>query len=74
MKLQAIDLEMYGMAELSLEDQLCINGEYSWNEFCNDVGYGAGSCVAYATNAASIINEMMVDALTGKAIERIFRK
>jgi hypothetical protein len=74
MKLQTMDLEMYGMTELSLEDQLCINGEYSWNQFCNDVGYGVGSCVAYATNAADMANRAMVDIVTGRALERVFKK
>jgi hypothetical protein len=70
MKLQAIDLEMYGMAELSLEDQLCINGEYSWNEFCNDAGYVAGSAVAYATNAADIIGSELKTQLVSMGVMR----
>jgi len=74
MKLQTMDLEMYGMTELSLEDQLCINGEYSWNQFCNDVGYGVGSCVAYATNAADMANRLMVDIATNKFFEGAFKK
>ena len=74
MKLQTMDLEMYGMTELSLEDQLCINGEYSWNQFCNDVGYGVGSCVAYATNAADMANRVMVDIVIGKWVEGVFKK
>lgn len=74
MKSQTMDLEMYGMAELSLEDQLCINGEYSWNQFCGDAGYIAGSAVAYATNAANIANGIMEEFVKGKAFERVFGK
>ncbi len=73
MKSQAIYLEKYGMSELSFQDQLCINGEYSWNEFCGDAGYLAGSAVAYATNAADIANRVMFDIATGKFIERAFK-
>ncbi|HEV7378373.1 MAG TPA: hypothetical protein VGN64_01155 [Dyadobacter sp.] len=74
MKLQAIELEMYGMTELSLEDQLCINGEYSWNEFCGDVGYLAGSAVAFATNAASSLNQVFVGIATEKTVGGAFKK
>ena len=74
MKLQSINLEVYGMEELSLEDQLCINGEYSWNQFCNDVGYGVGSCVAYASNAADMANRIMLDIVTGAAVQGAFKK
>lgn len=74
MKSQTMDLEMYGMAELSLEDQLCINGEYSWNEFCGDVGYLAGSSVAYATNAANSINQILQGILGEKIVGGAFKK
>lgn len=74
MKSQTMDLEMYGMAELSLEDQLCINGEYSWNEFCGDVGYGVGSCVAYATNAADIIATELKNQLINVGVLKGMRK
>lgn len=73
MKLQTMDLEMYGMAELSIEDQLCLNGEYSWNQFCGDAGYVAGSAVAYATNAGGMANRVMVDIVTGKFFESAFK-
>jgi hypothetical protein len=69
MNKQTFDLEMYGLSELSLKDQLCINGEYSWNEFANDVGYGVGSVVAYATNATNMLNRALVDHVIGKTID-----
>ncbi|TKT93095.1 hypothetical protein [Dyadobacter frigoris] len=57
------------MTQLSLEDLQCINGEYSWNEFCNDAGYLVGSAVAYATNATDMVNRALMDHVISKTID-----
>lgn len=56
-----LELDQYGCAELTVAEMSNTDGEYSWNQFCNDVGYGVGAIAGYATNAAEIATDILID-------------
>lgn len=52
--MKTLELSEYGVMEMNGFEMMNTDGEYSWNQFCNDAGYAVGAAVGYATNAADI--------------------
>lgn len=62
-------MEQYDVSELSGLEAREVEG----GRIAEDIGYAVGACVAYATNAAGIMNGLMLDALKGRAFDKIFK-
>jgi len=71
--MRTLELENYGVMEMSSQEMMVIDGEYSWNQFCRDAGYTAGYMVGLATNAAKIAGDFLLDLAAGKAFDKILK-
>ncbi|TDE12520.1 hypothetical protein [Dyadobacter psychrotolerans] len=68
--MEKLQLHGLGLVEMNTEEILLSYGGGFWAE----AGYLAGACIAYATNAADKLNQIMLETVKSKAVEGIFSK
>lgn len=61
-----LELSGFGVLEMSNAEMMNVDGEYSWKEFCGDVGYTAGYMVGAATNAADKLGQFLFPIVVEK--------